>query len=213
MKCLLVSVEPLNHLQMKASKDLYGSAPDKCSVALLIIDMINDLEFPEADLLLRFATPTAKKIKRLAARTRKAQIPVIYVNDNFGKWKSDFKALVEHGFHSRGKQIVRLLKPKAHDYFVLKPKHSAFHSTTLDLLLTYLGTKKLIITGMASNICVLFTANDAYMRDFKLWVPQDCVCANTENDNDYALQQMKKILKADIRESSEIKFTGRKPIA
>jgi nicotinamidase-related amidase len=175
---------------------------------MLIIDMINDLEFPEADLLLPFAVPTAKKIKNLAGRARKAKVPIIYVNDNFGRWKSNFQALVEHGLHSRGKQIVRLLKPKARDYFVLKPKHSAFHSTTLDLLLTHLGTKKLIITGMASNICVLFTANDAYMRDFKLGVPSDCVCANTKEDNDYALQQMRKILKANIRESRQIKFAA-----
>jgi len=193
---------------MRTSKNLYGSAPDQCPVAMLIIDMINDLEFPEADLLIRFAMPTAKSIKSLAERARKAGVPVIYVNDNFGRWKSNFQALVEHGLHSRGKQIVQLLKPKARDYFVLKPKHSAFHSTTLDLLLTYLGAKRLIITGMASNICVLFTANDAYMRDFKLRVPRDCVCANTERDNDYALQQMGRILKADIRESSQIKFAA-----
>jgi nicotinamidase-related amidase len=186
------------------SKDLYGSAPDKSRTAVLIIDMINDLQFPEANALMEFAVPMAKRIDALAKRARTAGVPVIFVNDNFGRWRSDFKALVKHCLASRGKTIARLLQPKAKDYFVLKPKHSAFHSTTLDLLLKHLGTRKLIITGMASNICVLFTANDAYMRDFELFVPSDCVCANTEPENDHALEQIKKLLKADVRNSLKI---------
>jgi nicotinamidase-related amidase len=185
------------------ARDLYGSAPDKHPMALLIIDMINDLQFPEADLILRFAYPMAKRIKALSQRARAAGVPVIYVNDNFGRWRSDFKALVNHCLQSRGKELARLLKPKANDYFVLKPKHSAFHSTTLDLLLKHLGTRRVILTGMASNICVLFTANDAYMRDFKLSVPADSVCANTTEENRHALEQMKKILRADVRNASE----------
>lgn len=188
------------------ARDLYGSAPDKHQTALLIIDMINDLNFPEADLILRSAIPMAKRIKALSNRARAAGVPVIYVNDNFGRWRSDFKALVNHCLHSRGKELARILKPKAKDYFVLKPKHSAFHSTTLDLLLKHLGTRRLILTGMATNICVLFTANDGYMRDFKLFVPHDCVCANTEAENNHALAQMKKILKANVRAASEIKL-------
>jgi len=188
------------------ARDLYGSAPDKHDTALLIIDMINDMQFPEAPMLLEFAIPMAKRIKALAARARAAGVPVIFVNDNFGRWRSDFKALVAHCLHSRGKKLAQMLKPKAKDYFVLKPKHSAFHSTTLDLLLKHLGTRRLILTGMASNICVLFTANDGYLRDFKLVVPSDCVCANTQEDNDHALAQMKKILKADIREAPKIKL-------
>ena len=186
------------------ARDLYGSAPDKHNTALLIIDMINDMQFPEAPMLLEFAIPMAKRIKALAARARRAGVPVIYVNDNFGRWRSDFKALVKHCLHSPGKQLARLLTPKAKDYFVLKPKHSAFHSTTLDLLLKHLGARRLILTGMAANICVLFTANDAYLRDFKLSVPRDCVCANTQEDNDHALAQMQKILKADIRAAARL---------
>ena len=188
------------------ARDLYGSAPDKHDTALLIIDMINDMQFPEAPMLLEFAIPMAKRIKALAARARRAGVPVIFVNDNFGRWRSDFKALVANCLHSPGKELARMLAPKAKDYFVLKPKHSAFHSTTLDLLLKHLGTQRLILTGMASNICVLFTANDGYLRDFKLTVPSDCVCANTQQDNDHALAQMQKILKADIGPASQIKL-------
>ncbi len=86
-----------------------------------------------------------------------------------------------------------------------KPKHSGFYSTTLDTLLRYLGTKVVILTGMAANICVLFTANDAYMRDFHLVIPRDCVASNTIAENDYAPEQMRKILKADTDGESVIR--------
>jgi len=186
------------------NKDLHGSAPDKCDTALLLIDVINDFAFAEADLLLKFAVSMARRLRALKQRAHKAGIPAIYINDNFGRWQSNFAALVDHCSKSRGKEVASLLAPAHRDYFVLKPKHSAFYSTTLDMLLRYLGAQRLIITGITANICVLFTANDAYMRDFELLIPEDCVASNTEVENNYALQQMRTILKADIRPSTEI---------
>jgi nicotinamidase-related amidase len=188
------------------NEDLHGSAPDKSDVALLLIDVINDLDFPEGDQLLRFALPMAHKIAALKRRAREEGVPVVYVNDNFGRWRSDFSAQVEHCLKDgvRGKPVVELLRPGEDDYFVLKPKHSGFFSTTLDTLLEYLGAKAVVLTGMAANICVLFTANDAYMRDLHLAVPSDCVASNTEEENRYALDQMRKVLKADTRPSTEL---------
>ena len=104
----------------------------------------------------------------------------------------------------RGKPVVELLRPDEDDYFVLKPKHSGFFSTTLDTLLEYLRARTLILTGMAANICVLFTANDAYMRDFHLVVPRDCVASNTAEENGHALEQMEQVLKADTTPSEEL---------
>ena len=184
--------------------DLHGSAPDKHKIALLLIDVINDFDFPEADQLLRYARAMAKKLLRLKRRAQKAEIPVIYVNDNFGRWKSDFRRTVEHCANARGSELVKLLRPEENDYFVLKPKHSGFFSTTLETLLRYLETQTLILTGIAGNFCVLFTANDAYMRDFNLCVPLDCTVSNTKRENDSALRLMKKFLKADTRPSSKI---------
>jgi len=189
------------------NKDLHGSAPDTCDTALLLIDVINDLQFPEANQLLQFALPMARRLRALKQRAYRAGVPSLYINDNFGRWQSNFTTLVDHCLKSRGRDIAKLLLPKRKDYFVLKPKHSAFYSTTLDVLLRYLGPKRLIITGIAANICVLFTANDAYMRDYELLIPSDCVCSNTEEDNEHALQQMKKFLKADIRPSTELKLS------
>src|SRR4051794_7275526 len=105
------------------NSDLHGSAPDKSKTALLIIDVINDLDFPEANQLLRYAPAMARQIARLKERAKKARIPVIYVNDNFGRWRSDLRRLVEHCRKGKGREIVDLLRPDDDDYFVLKPKH------------------------------------------------------------------------------------------
>jgi nicotinamidase-related amidase len=188
------------------TEDLHGSAPDKSKSALLLIDVINDLDFSEAESLLQFAEPMAKQIAELSERARAAKMPIVYVNDNFGRWRSDFKAQVRHCLRpdARGRKIVELLRPAETDYFVLKPKHSGFFSSTLDTLLAYLGIETVILTGIAANICVLFTANDAYMRDLRIIVPEDCVASNTKELNDYALMQMRTVLKSTIIRSDDL---------
>src|SRR6185503_678393 len=167
------------------SEDLHGSAPDESPVALLVIDVINDLEFEGGDQLLKHAMPMARNISALIKRARVARILVIYVNDNFGKWQSDFKKLLAHCLEDgvRGQSLAETLRPAGEDYFVLKPKHSGFFSTTLDVLLKYLHVKTLILTGLTGDICVLFTANDAYMRDYRLFIPSDIVAAENETKN------------------------------
>ena len=187
-----------------STHDLHGSAPDKSAAALLLIDVINDFDFPEGEQLLELALPVGKNIAALKKRARQAGIPVVYVNDNFGRWQSDFKKIVAHCRNSRGNAFVEMLLPDDDDYFVLKPKHSGFYSTTLSLLLTHLTTRNAILTGIAGNNCVLFTANDAYMRDLKVFVPSDCVVSNTEEENVYALKQMETVLKADLTPGAEV---------
>jgi nicotinamidase-related amidase len=191
----------------KKSPDLHGSAPDNSPIALLLIDVINDFEFDEgAEDLLRFALPAATHLAALKDRATKAGIPSIYVNDNFGKWRSDWRALVAHCLDddTRGRPIAELLGPTDDDYFVLKPKQSGFYCTTLDLLLQYLGARTLILTGFSTDICVLFTASDAHLRDYHLWIPRDCVAAQDERENERVLQYMHRVLEADIRPQREI---------
>jgi nicotinamidase-related amidase len=190
------------------NEDLHGNVPDSAPVALLLIDVINDLEFDEGDRLLKHALPMAESLAELKSRAKRAGIPVIYVNDNFGKWQSDFNRLLQHCLQDdvRGKPIAEMLRPDEDDYFVLKPKHSGFFSSTLDTLLNYLEARTLILTGIAGNICVLFTANDAYMRDFNLVIPRDCIASNTREDNEHALRIMETVLKADTTPSRELKL-------
>ena len=190
----------------RKEKDLNGSVPDQSRVSLLLIDVINDFEFEEADRIFSNALAASTRIAAFKGRAKSAGIPVIYANDNFGKWQSDFRKLLDHCLTDdvRGRPIAALLKPDEDDYFVLKPKHSAFYSTTLELLLSYLGTRILILAGIATNNCVLFTASDAYMRDFRLVVPSDCVASPSLKDDENALELMRTVLKADTTVSPEI---------
>ena len=188
------------------NEDLHGNVPESSKVALLLIDVINDLEWEGSEPLAERAVPMAHRIAALKKRAKAAGIPTIYVNDNFGRWQSDFRRVVEHCLNDgvRGEEIARILEPEDDDYFVLKPKHSAFFATTLDTLLTYLGATTLIMTGIAGNICILFSANDAYMRDLNLIVPEDCVVSNTAEENDHALGQIRVVLKGDTTPSTEL---------
>jgi nicotinamidase-related amidase len=183
--------------------DLHGNAPDESRLALLVIDMINAFDFDGADALLPRALAAARAIAALKRRARSAGVPVVYVNDNFGRWRSDFRSILEHvtGERCPGKPIAELLRPDADDYFVLKPKHSGFQFTTLDVLLEHLGAQTLILTGVAGNFCVLFTAHDAYMRDYRVVVPRDCVASQSAADDRYALAHMAHVTKADTRVS------------
>ncbi|MBC3784578.1 cysteine hydrolase family protein [Spirosoma utsteinense] len=189
-----------------ASNDLHGNAPDSAPVALLIIDMINDLEFPEGPDFFAPTLDAAERIADLKRRAKSLDIPVIYANDNFGRWRSDFNEVLEHCLNDgvRGQPLAERLRPDADDYWVLKPKSSAFFATTLETLLNYLNAKTLIITGISADACVLFTANDAYVRDYNLYIPQDCVVAALPTYTKDALAYMKRVLKANTTPSTDL---------
>jgi nicotinamidase-related amidase len=196
------------------NKDLHGNVPDESPVVLLLIDVINDLEFEDNQSLLKHTAPMANRIAALKERARANGIPAIYVNDNFGKWQSDFQKQVDHCLHDDvcGKGLVEKLKPQPDDYFVLKPKHSGFFSTTLDTVLRYLNAHTLILTGIAGDRCVLFTANDAYLRDYRIFVPSDCVISSDPRENRQALKLMERVLAADIRTSSRLRLARLKKV-
>jgi nicotinamidase-related amidase len=179
--------------------------------ALLLIDVVNDLAFEGSEPLVEQAEAMAGPLAALKQRATKAGLPSIYVNDNFGQWRSDFRKTVAHctAKASRGRRVSMRLRPTREDYFVLKPKHSGFYDTTLETLLRDLKIRRVIVTGIAGNICVLFTANDAYMRGLKIIAPRDCCVSNTAADNEAALRQIELVLKGDTTPSSGLVFSSR----
>lgn len=191
--------------------DLHGSAPDNHDTALLLIDVINDFEFPRGEELYAQALPLAPRIRALKKRCAAEGIPAIYVNDNFGRWQSKFDDIVNHCLEKdvRGRPFVEQLVPDECDYFVLKPKHSGFYQTPLEVLLKHLGAERLIITGVSTNSCVLFTANDAYMRDLELLIPEDCVAACNRKEHEFAMEQIRSMLKAESKPSNELDLSRR----
>jgi nicotinamidase-related amidase len=188
--------------------DPHGLFPDRCETAMLILDMISDFEFEDGEKIARAAIPVARRIARLRERAKAVGIPVVYVNDAIGRWRSDFPGLVRHCARdgSRGSEVVRQVAPEPDDYCVVKPKHSAFYATALDTLVRHLGTKRLILTGVSSHQCVLFTANDAYVRDLELRIPRDCISARTAKDTRFALKYFADVLAADTRPSTTMRL-------
>ena len=176
------------------------------SPALLIIDFVNDLAFDQGRELLTHALPAARATRMLTARARAAGLPVIYVNDNHGHWHASFEEVTARCSRPDclGRPLVEALPPGPEDYFVLKPLYSGFYGTSLEILLRRLGVRSLILTGVATDVCVLFTAGDAFMRGFDLFVPRDCVAAVEVADHRYGLGYMARVLKADTRPATAL---------
>ncbi|MBH0231179.1 isochorismatase family cysteine hydrolase [Halobacillus yeomjeoni] len=170
--------------------------------ALIITDMVNKMDFDGGDDLLRHSLSMVDNLISLKKKVKEKGVPVIYVNDNFGLWQDNASELIKECKKGRGEPVVDAVMPEEDDYFIIKPKHSGFYGTQLDILLKHLKVENLILTGVAGDICVLFTANDAYMREYNLWVPKDCVASEKIEDNDNALQIIQRSLFANTREST-----------
>ena len=192
------------------NENLHGNVPDRSPVVLLLVDVINDMEFEGGDALLAQALPAAARIAELKGAARAAGIPVIYANDNFGKWRSDFRDVVERCLTMgvRGEPVAQLLVPEPDDYFILKPKHSAFHATALDTLLRYLHARRLIIAGFTADACVMVTAAEAHMRDYRVFVPSDCVASRTAEYTRSALEHMERVLDVDVTRAGLLDLDG-----
>ena len=183
----------------------------KSRVVLLLVDVINHFEFPDGKDVLHRALAIAPPLARLKKRAREAGVPTIYVNDNFGQWRSDAKKLLQYCQRPEapGLQFVEQLQPDEDDYFVLKPMHSAFYQTPLDLLLRELGASSIILSGLATNSCILCTAHDANMRHLKVIVPRDCCAARTAREHSHALEHIGAMADAKVvMSSSSLRLGG-----
>jgi nicotinamidase-related amidase len=179
---------------------------DHSPTTLLILDMISDFDFPDGNAILRAAKRIAPNIARLRERVSASGLATIFVNDAEGRWRSDLTTVLSEslGRRSKGTPVVRQLLPREKDYFVMKPRHSAFYATPLKVLLAQLRTQRLILTGVSSHQCVLFTANDAHVRNFDLIVPSDCIAAGSASEHKLALQYFKAALGAEVRPSGRV---------
>jgi len=180
----------------------------KSGLALVLIDVINHFEFPDGKTILRQALKIAPSLARLKTKAREAGVPTIYVNDNFGQWRSDMSKLLRYCLRpeAAGRVFVEQLRPDDEDYFVLKPMHSAFYQTPLDLLLRELGASSVILSGLATNSCILCTAHDANMRNLNIIVPQDCCTARTAREHKQALEHIGAMADAKVVLSSSLRL-------
>jgi nicotinamidase-related amidase len=188
-----------------------ATAFPRAHCALLLIDVINPFAFPGGPRFARRWLGTARNIVRLRQRFRRGRLPVIYVNDNFGQWRSDFKSIVAMcgAADMPGAPIVNLLPPAPEDFFVLKPTLSGFHETPLQLLLKSGGVQTVVIAGFAADICILFTAADAHMRDYQVIVPSDCVASEDSRECRRVLGNMRRLFGATTPSQAQFRLPRR----
>lgn len=180
--------------------------PSPVPVALLIIDVLTTFQFPDGDAILNGALAMRDPLVKLKARARKACIPTLYVNDNFGDWRSEKEVLMGRCLEAKGTEFVRPLLPDSEDYFVLKPMHSAFYMTPLEVLLRHLEVEVLILTGLTSSSCITVTAHDANMRGFDIYVPRDCSCARNPAEHSQALDMLESMAGVNLQLSTTLKL-------
>jgi nicotinamidase-related amidase len=173
---------------------------------LLLVDFINPLDFPGADQLAPHALKAARATAGLKRRLTGLGVTAIYANDNFGIWQSDFHSLVTQCVSRDGAcgEIARTVYPQATDLTILKPRHSAFFSSPLEILLSEMDARELVICGLATDMCVQMTAADAFLREYHCWVPRDCTAAETDAAHAESLAYMARVLKCDVRASTEV---------
>ena len=176
------------------------------------MDVVNHFEFPDGDLLLRNALAIVQSLARLKQRARAAHVPVIYVNDNFGRWQSDAGKLLAYCLlpECPARKFVGPIQPDGEDYCVLKPMHAAFYQTPLDVLLRHLDVTSLVLAGVATNSCILCTAHDAKMRDYDVTVVSDCCAARRMKEHTQALDHIREMADARIVSSQSLRFGRRK---
>ena len=176
----------------------------KSKQVLILVDFINPLDFPGGEKLARPALTAARATARLRDEMEAHKATVVYANDNYGVWQSDFHTLVATclGMDGPAGDVARLLYPQAEDLTILKPRHSAFFASPLDLLLAEMQARDLVICGLATDMCVQLTAMDAFLREFKAWVPADCTAAESAPAKAASLAYMSSILKCDTSPSA-----------
>jgi nicotinamidase-related amidase len=171
---------------------------------LLLVDFINPLDFPGGQELAPAAVEAARACADLKKRLAQEGVIAVYANDNYGVWQSDFHSLVSTclGMEGPAGEIARLLYPQAEDLTILKPRHSAFFASPLELLLREMQTRELVICGLATDMCVQLTVSDAFLREYQVWVPADCTAAESREAKEASLEYMANVLKCDTRPSS-----------
>jgi nicotinamidase-related amidase len=171
--------------------------------ALVVIDMLSAYDHPDADALARNAEAVVPKISELVARAADEDVPVIFVNDNYGDWNSSADELLRVGLEGRHPELVEPLRPPEDASFVIKARHTIFYGTPLEHLLKQQDIGRLVLSGQVTEQCILYSALDAYVRDIEIAVPADAVAQIHEDLGQAALKMMERNMGADVTPSAD----------
>jgi nicotinamidase-related amidase len=172
--------------------------------ALVVIDMLNTYDFEDADTLAESVGAAVPNIRRLLDRARGEDVPVIYVNDNYGDWNSSIQELWDNAMAGEHPELVEPIKPPDDVSFVIKARHTIFYGTPLEHLLKSQEIGRLVLTGQVTEQCILYSALDAYVREIEVAVPADAVAHIHENLGGAALDMMQRNMDADVSPAEEI---------
>lgn len=164
---------------------------DNDKTAIIVIDMLNDFVREEGSLVVEKAARLIPNIKKELAMARDNEWKVLYLTDSHRKDDPEFKMWPPHAVTGTwGQQVIDELKPEPDDYIIPKRRYSGFRHTQLGLVLRELDIRRVVITGVLTNICVLFTAVEAKDLAYDVTVLRDCVASNNQDDHEWALRQM-----------------------
>ena len=174
--------------------------------ALVVIDMINTYDHEDAERLRESAEEVVPVLSDLVERARKAGAPVIYVNDNFGQWRSDQDALVQDALAGEHASLVEPIVPDEDALFVVKARHSIFYETPLEYLLRTQEIDEIVLTGQATEQCILYSALDAHIRHIPVIVPREAVAHIHEDLAQAALRMMEVNMDAEVVGAGDVRF-------
>jgi nicotinamidase-related amidase len=176
------------------------------NTVLIVIDMINTYEHEDADLLLPSVREVLPTVRSLIDRARDAGVDVIYVNDNFGRWRSHHEEILNAALQGRHGDLVEPVRPDDTSLFVVKVRHSIFYQTPLEYLLRQQGVGHAILCGQVTEQCVLYSALDAHIRHLRVTVAQDAVAHIHADLADAALRMMELNMHAEVCAAEEVKL-------
>ncbi|MFF7244581.1 cysteine hydrolase family protein [Embleya sp. NPDC008237] len=167
--------------------------------ALIVIDMINAYEHEDAEALIPSVRETLPAIRALIARARAAEIDLVYVNDNFGRWRSHHDEILDIALRGPHADLVEPIRPDDTSMFVVKARHSIFYQTPLEYLLAQRGVDRVVLCGQVTEQCVLYSALDAHIRHLRVAVAQDAVAHIDAELARAALRMMRRNMHAEVR--------------
>jgi nicotinamidase-related amidase len=174
--------------------------------ALIVVDMLNAYEHPEADRLAERVADALPGVRTLLHRATEAETQVVYVNDNYGDWNSSSEELAQAAMDGAHPELVEPVLPVEGQSFVVKARHSTFFETPLEYLLDQMGVGRLVFTGQVTEQCILYSALDAYVRHFDVVVATDAVAAIYDDLGEAALQLMERNMGADLTTAEEVEL-------
>jgi nicotinamidase-related amidase len=174
--------------------------------ALIVIDMINGYEHPDAERLTRSVERVLPNITELVNRAAEQDVPTIYVNDNFGSWNSNRDELLDEVMGGEFRHLVEPIAPKDDTMFIVKARHSIFYQTPLEYLLREQGIERVVMVGQVTEQCVLYSALDAYIRRFQVVVPRDAVAEIHADLADASLKMMELNMSAEIADADDVEL-------